>query len=83
MSEVLQCHAEVLSEECGEVKGYNATIHVDSGAQPRFCKARSVQYAKVKDEQDRLVQQGILEPLQFSGWEAPIVPVLNSDKKSI
>ena len=34
-------------------------------------------------ELDRLVEQGILSPVQFAEWAAPIVPVLKSDKKSV
>ena len=37
----------------------------------------------VEDELDHLVQQGIIEPVQFADWAAPIVPVLKSDKKSV
>ena len=32
---------------------------------------------------DRLTQEGVIEPIQFSDWAAPIVPVLKSDGESI
>ena len=35
--------------------------------------------AKVEQELDRLHQQGIIEPVQFSDWAAPIVPVLKQN----
>ena len=31
----------------------------------------------------KLAEEGILEPVQFSEWTAPIVPVLKSDKKCV
>ena len=37
----------------------------------------------VDAELDKLVEQGILTPVQFSEWAAPIVPVLKSDKKYV
>ena len=34
---------------------------------------------KIEKELDRLVQQGLIEPIMFSEWAAPIVPVLKKD----
>ena len=34
---------------------------------------------KVNKELERLQQQGIIKPVQFSEWAAPIVPLLKSD----
>ena len=59
-----------------------ASIHVDKDAQPLFFKPRSLLYAmrsKVDAEIDRLIQEGIIEPVDFSQWAAPIVPVLKPD----
>ena len=86
LEEVLRRHPEVFKDELGTLKGYQAKIYVDPAVKPRFCKARSVPYSMrslVEDELDRLVQQGIIEPVQFADWAAPIVPVLKSDKKSV
>ena len=61
-------------------------LHVDSTVKPVYLKSRSIPYAmksKVDAELDRLLQEGILEPVPFSTWAAPIVPVLKSDKSSI
>ena len=61
-------------------------LHVDSTVKPVYFKSRSIPYAmksKVDAELDRLLQEGILEPVPFSTWAAPIVPVLKSNKSSI
>ena len=51
------------------MKGFEATLEVDPEAIPRFCKARTVPYSmrdKVEDELNRLVKEGILEPVDYS-----------------
>ena len=53
---------------------------------PVFCKAHSVPYAmkvKVEKELEWLVKQGILEPVEFAEWAAPIVAVVKPDKSSV
>ena len=52
---------------------------------PKFCKACVVPYAmrKLVEELDPLQEDGIIEPIQFSEWAAPIVPVMKADKKSV
>ena len=70
---------EVFGEELGMLKGYEAKIHIDAGVTPWFCGARPVLYAmrvKVEQELERLVREGILEPVQHSDWAVPIVLVL-------
>ena len=59
-----------------------ATIHVPSNVQPHFYKARPLPYAmkeKVEQELDRLQKAGVITPVEFSDWAAPIVPVVKSD----
>ena len=83
LESVLNRHTEVFQGGLGTLKGYRAKIHIDPDVQPRFCKARSVPYSmrvKVEEKLSQLVEEGILEPIQFADWAAPIVPVLKSDK---
>ena len=59
---------------------------MDPQAIPKFCKARPVPYAmcgKVEEKLHRLVQEGILESIQYADWAAPIVPVWKKDKESV
>ena len=49
-------------------------------------QARSLPYAmrdKVEMELQHLQDQGIISPVKYSKWAAPIVPVLKQDKKSL
>lgn len=50
-----------------------------------FCKAHPVPYAwkaKVEAELDRLKKDGIIDPIQFADWAAPVVPMLKQDKET-
>ena len=89
LQDVLDKHPAVFGEGLGTLKNFEAKIHVDPNATPRFHKARSVPYAlreKVEEELEqleRLVREGTLEPIQVVDWAAPIVPVLKGDKSSV
>ena len=86
VSEVLQRYETLFQPGLGMLQGYDAKIIVDPEARARFCKARSVPYAmrtQVEEELERLQGEGIIEPIQFADWAAPIVPVLKSDGKAI
>ena len=82
LHELLDAYSEVFKDTLGTVKGVSAKLYVESTAVPRFHKARSVPLAlreKVEEELECLQQRGIIEPVQFSEWAAPIVPVEKSD----
>ena len=79
---ILDEHSSVFDSKLGTLNDTTVTIHLDPTAQPRFCKARTVPYAlkgKIEKELDRLVQQGVIEPIYFSEWAPPIVPALKKD----
>ena len=80
--EILDKHQLLCKNELGTVKGTTAKFHVDPKIKPRFFKARPVPYAlrpQVAAELDKLEANGIIQPVQFSQWAAPIVPVLKRD----
>ena len=86
LESLLQRKKALFQPGLGTLKGFKAKIHVDPTATPKFCKARPVSYAfrgKVEEELERLTKEGIVEPVQFADWAAPIVPVLKSDKESL
>ena len=83
---VLTQYSEVFKPELGTMKDFKAKIFVDPTVPPRFCKARPVPYAMrslVESELDKLVDQGILTPVQHADWAAPIVPIMKADQKSV
>ena len=86
LTSVLESYSSVFEPGLGTLQGYKAKIHVDHGARPKYYKAQSVPYAmrgKVEEELECLVSEGIIEPVQFADWAAPIVPVVKSDGNSL
>ncbi|XP_023809022.1 uncharacterized protein K02A2.6-like [Oryzias latipes] len=82
LQEVLVKHETVFKEELGKLKGFSAKICVKKEANPQFYKPRSVPFAmrhKVEQELERLLKEKIIEPVKFSDWAAPIVPILKPD----
>ena len=82
LGEILQKHAQLFGKDLGTLQGTKAKIHVDPTATPIFHKARPVPYAlreKIEQELERLEKAGTIEPVQYSEWATPIVPVMKSD----
>ncbi|CAI6366913.1 unnamed protein product [Macrosiphum euphorbiae] len=64
------------------IKNYKAEIVLKDNVKPIFHKAYTVPFKlreKVNVEIDRLVNEGILEPVKFSEWASPIVIVPKSN----
>ena len=86
VSNILDKYKSVFTPGLGTLAGFEAKIYIEENAAPRFCQARSVPFAMktlVEKELDNLKAQGIIEPVVFSEWAAPIVPVLKADKTSV
>ena len=66
----------------GTYQGETFKIEVDPTVASKFCKARSVPYAmrgQASKEIDRLISEGICEPVAHSPWACGLVPVLKKD----
>ena len=82
MESLLANYADLFQPELGTFQGTTVDLRVSPDAQPKFFKARAVPYIlkeKIENELDRLLSQGVIEPIQFAKWAAPIVPVLKGD----
>ena len=82
VEKLLDRYADLFKEELGRVKGVEVKIHVDESARPRFFRPRPVPFVlkgRIEEELERLQRDGIIEPVKFSEWAAPVVPVLKSD----
>jgi hypothetical protein len=82
VEDLLSKHESLFRSELGEARNITAAFHLKQQATPRFCNARSVPYAlgeKIEVELERLQKEGIIEPVPFSEWAAPIVPVMKQD----
>ena len=82
LEELLEKHRVVFQDELGTLKGVFAKFSVDPLVSPRFYKARSVPYVlkdKIEVELRRLETSGVIRPVPFADWAAPIVPIVKED----
>ena len=82
LGDLLCKHADVFKPELGLLTGFKAKLHVKSDAIPKFCRARTIPFALKKPVEvalQKMEEQGIISPIQFSSWAAPIVPVVKQD----
>ena len=70
---------EVFKDELGTLQGTRAKIHVDPQATPKLLKPCSLPYIlreRVGKELYWLLNEGIIEPVEFSNWAAPIASIV-------
>ena len=71
-------YSSLFSSSLGKCTKTRVSIHLKAEAKPVFCKPRPLPFSRklaVQTELNRLVDQGILERVDFSTWAAPIVVV--------
>ena len=82
LEETLAKHSNLFKDELGKISGTKAKLYMKPDAKPKFCRARQVPFAireKVEQEIDRQVEEEILEPVKFSEWATPVVPIIKKD----
>ena len=82
LQEILERHAEVFPPGLGRLKGIKAKISLNHDRQPRFRKPRPVALARrpaVDIELDKLEKEGLIKPVPYSEWAAPVVTPVKND----
>ncbi|KRZ34848.1 Uncharacterized protein T4C_5859 [Trichinella pseudospiralis] len=82
ISEVLRKYRSVFTEELGMYVGKPVSLDLDPNVTPICMKARKVPFAlreKIDAELDKLVEQGVLEPVDHPVWSTPIVTPVKPD----
>lgn len=72
----------IFGNDIGTIKSFQARIYLKSNATPKFYKSRSVPFAQLpifNREAERMVNEGIWKPIQFSDWASPIVLITKQD----
>ena len=80
--QILDKHDSIFKDGLGTVQGVTAKFHINPDTQSKIFKAHPVPYtleAKVEDELNQLQTAGVIKPVKFSEWAAPIVPVVKPD----
>ena len=76
-------HAFLFEQGLGKIVETTAKLYLKKEARPKYCWARQVPYVlyvkKIEREIDRQMGEGILEPVMFSRWVTPGVPILKKD----
>ncbi|XP_030380504.1 uncharacterized protein K02A2.6-like [Scaptodrosophila lebanonensis] len=79
---VLSEYEHLFAIELRRHNGPPVTLHIDTGVAPVRLSPRRIPFAikgLVEEEIERLCKQGILEPVEYSDWATPIVPVVKKD----
>ena len=74
---------EVFNDNLGEIHPFKARLVLKEGAQPVFCRPRSVPFAikeQIETELERLEKTGVICPVKYSEWATPILPVAKPDR---
>lgn len=73
---------DVFKKGFGKFNKGRLSLKLQPGTQPKFIPPRKIAFslrAKVEQELRRLQVNNIIEPIEFSDWGTPVVPVLKAD----
>ena len=79
---LMRKHIDVFSYSIGCLKKITSSLHLKENATPKFCKARPIPHSlksKVETELKNLQSEGIIQPISWSEWATPIVPVMKKN----
>ena len=82
LNNVVHEFPELFSDGLGLFNGPPVKLAIDNSVSPIFCKAQSVPFSlkpRIEQAIDRNVKEGIWEPVQYSEWATPIVPIQKAD----
>ncbi|XP_026532364.1 uncharacterized protein K02A2.6-like, partial [Notechis scutatus] len=79
---LVQEFQDVFTEKLGKYKGSPISFSLSSDVAPIRLKPRRVPFAlkpKIDEQLDKLIAQGVLEPIDHARWETPIVTPIKPD----
>lgn len=82
LQRIMAAYNNVFNDNAGQLRNHVQHIFLRENATPIFKKARHPPYAlrpKIESELTRLVNNDIIEKVDYSDWATPIVPILKSD----
>ncbi|XP_044766147.1 uncharacterized protein K02A2.6-like [Coccinella septempunctata] len=86
LDELLTKYKNLFELGLGKFTKGTASINIKDIVTPHFIKYRPVPYAikeKVEIELNRLLSLGVIEPVDFSDWATPVVPVLKKGEQEV
>lgn len=81
-NQIVSKYPNLFSSSAGKITNFQARLHLNEKATPKFFAARRVPFAlkeAVERELDKQVEEGLLKKVDTSEWATPIVPVSKSN----
>ena len=82
LATLLDKQKRLFKDKLGTIHGMQAKLHLDPNAQLKFHWPRNVPYAICGSVEQALgcpEKHGVIEPVDFTDWAAPIVLVMKKD----